>query len=77
MKASDITNAIQAYCPEAKDCVWEEHGLMGYFKATVNGQRRVITVDLSHYWHMMGVPIPGEDKGYAEVLAEIIKAIKA
>lgn len=77
MKAHEIISAIQTYCPEAKDCAWEERQGMGYFKATVNGMRRAITVDLSHYWHMMGVPIPGEDKGWAEVLAEIIKGIKA
>lgn len=76
MKASEIVNAIQTYCPEAKDCAWEEHRGMGYFKATVNGKRKCITVDLSGWNYMLGVAIPGDEKSFGEVLAEIIKGVK-
>ena len=76
MNASEVVHAIQSYCHEAKDCAWEEHRGMGYFKTTVNGKRKCITVDLSGWNYMLGVAIPGDEKSFGEVLAEIIKGVK-
>lgn len=77
MNASEVVRAIQTYCPEAKDSSWEERRGMGYFKTTLHGSRRVITVDLSGYSYMMGVAIPGDEKSFGEVLGEIIRGIQS
>lgn len=76
MKAHEVINAIQTYCPEAKNCTWTEHKGMGYFSADISGKRRSITVELSGYHFMLGTQIPSEEKSFAEVLAEIIKGVK-
>jgi len=77
VNASEVVHAIQHYCPEAKDSSWEEHRGMGYFKTTLHGSRRVITVDLSGWNYMLGVAIPGDENSFGEVLAEIIRGLQS
>ncbi len=73
MKASEIVHAIQTYCPEAKDCSWEEHKGMGYFKATVNGIRRVIAIPLEAFdWPTYMI----QPKRLPQVLAEIMDELR-
>ena len=76
MKAHEITSAIAHYCPEAKNCAWSEIDGMGYFRCDLDGKRRVITVELTGWHHMLGVPIPAEEKSFGEVLGEIIRELK-